>query len=165
MVKIVYEKGEVVKAPEYFIAHGCNAQGVMNSGVAKTIRKTFPKAYEDYIQWYEQAYWKGFGKSPLGDVIITKTENKAIFNCITQMYYGRNGKQYVDYEAVEKCMIEINNSVGYFQNDVSLMDKDMILNGIAMPMIGAGLGGGDWNIISDIIESTLTNVVPTVYQL
>ena len=32
-----------------------------------------------------------------------------------------------------------------------------------MPQIGCGLAGGDWNIISKIIESECTNVFPVVY--
>jgi O-acetyl-ADP-ribose deacetylase (regulator of RNase III) len=36
---------------------------------------------------------------------------------------------------------------------------------IAMPLIGASLGGGDWNIISEIIEKACSHVKPIVYHL
>ncbi len=36
---------------------------------------------------------------------------------------------------------------------------------IAMPQIGSGLGGGDWQVIAAIIESRLTRVQPVVYIL
>jgi hypothetical protein len=36
---------------------------------------------------------------------------------------------------------------------------------VAMPMIGSGLAGGDWNIIKAIIEAELKTVKPYVYQL
>jgi O-acetyl-ADP-ribose deacetylase (regulator of RNase III) len=36
---------------------------------------------------------------------------------------------------------------------------------VAMPQIGAGLGGGDWTVIAAIIESELTDVQPVVYIL
>ncbi len=35
---ITYKQGDLMKASETYIAHGCNAQGVMGSGVAKAIR-------------------------------------------------------------------------------------------------------------------------------
>ena len=34
-----------------------------------------------------------------------------------------------------------------------------------MPLIGAGLGGGDWNVISAIIQSECKDVTPVVYYL
>jgi len=36
---------------------------------------------------------------------------------------------------------------------------------IAMPKIGAGLAGGDWNVIESIIESELKTVQPIVFTL
>jgi len=37
---------------------------------------------------------------------------------------------------------------------------------VALPMIGAGLGGGDWNVISDIIETESKKALqPIVYKL
>ena len=36
---------------------------------------------------------------------------------------------------------------------------------IAMPLIGAGLGGGDWNVISEIIEEESLKFQPVVYEL
>jgi hypothetical protein len=34
-----------------------------------------------------------------------------------------------------------------------------------MPQIGAGLGGGDWQVIEAIIESEMTDIQPVVYTL
>jgi O-acetyl-ADP-ribose deacetylase (regulator of RNase III) len=36
---------------------------------------------------------------------------------------------------------------------------------LAMPRIGAQLGGGRWEIIESIIETELTDVSPVVYVL
>ena len=36
---------------------------------------------------------------------------------------------------------------------------------IGLPLIGAGLGGGNWNIISSIIEEELTKIKPIVFTL
>jgi O-acetyl-ADP-ribose deacetylase (regulator of RNase III) len=36
---------------------------------------------------------------------------------------------------------------------------------VAMPKIGAGLAGGDWNVIEKIIEEECKGVQPVVYYL
>jgi len=36
---------------------------------------------------------------------------------------------------------------------------------INMPKIGCGLGGGDWNVVSEIINRTIRSVPVFVYEL
>lgn len=148
MSKIVYKKGNLLEAPEAIIAHGCNAQGVMGSGVAKAIKAKWPEAYRAYRHHYESRN----GLFP-GEVIwATVQDNKLIANCITQCEFGRDGKRYTEYDAIRECMHTINK---FEQPEM----------GLALPLIGAGLGGGDWDIISQIIEEEVTSVDPVVYIL
>ncbi len=147
MTEIVYKRGCLTNASEYIIAHGCNAMGVFNSGVAKSIRQKWPGSYKSYIDHY-----KSRGKLYPGQVIWAESKGKLIANCITQYYYGRDGKQYVEYDAIRECLRAINK----------FECKEL---GLAMPLIGAGLGGGDWEIISKIICEEITNVNPVVYIL
>lgn len=153
--------GDITQASEFIIAHGCNAQGVMGSGVAKAIRKAYPKAYADYLHKYETDGLK------LGDIVWSYTHNKPdlpaeflptrlIANCITQQHYGKDRKVYVNYEAIQTCMRQIDfiNRAWY----------DSIQK-VAMPKIGAGLGGGDWSVISKIIEEEITSTEPVIYVL
>ena len=37
-MKIIYKQGDLLEAEEVVIVHGCNAQGVVGSGVALAIR-------------------------------------------------------------------------------------------------------------------------------
>ncbi len=46
-MKINYVNGDLFATDIKTIVHGCNAQGVMGSGVAKSIRENFPKAYDE----------------------------------------------------------------------------------------------------------------------
>lgn len=70
----------------------------------------------------------------------------------TQYHYGRNhsdGVQTpVDYDAITMCMRKINH----------------IFKGkhIGLPKIGAGLAGGDWNIIENIIRAELKDMEVTI---
>lgn len=150
-MKIEYRIGDLFSTDIDYILHGCNAKGVMGSGVAKIVKERFPKAYDEYAQWC----YKGFR---LGQVLIVPTNGKFIINAVTQQNYGKvaeqlgpNPKRYVSYDAVAEIMNNLN----------------LTLSGsvIAMPTIGASLGGGDWNVIAAIIESELKDVQAVVYRL
>lgn len=145
---INYIVGDLLEAKEKVIVHGCNNYGVMGSGVAKQIRDKWPNVFDEYHLKY-----KVFGLE-LGSIIpVETTDGKIIVNAITQDGFGKDGARYVVYEAVEKCFILINEKA-----------YDWNASEIAMPRIGAGLGGGDWTIIEDIITRTAKNYVPIVYD-
>jgi O-acetyl-ADP-ribose deacetylase (regulator of RNase III) len=147
-MKIKYIKGNLFNTDCNFIVHGCNSHGVMGSGVAKIVKEKYPEAYTDYINKFK------FSGLKLGDIQVVPCKSKTIINAITQENYGRDGSRFVSYDAVADCMEKINE-LFY-----------MVPNGtLAMPKIGAGLGGGNWNIIAAIIENELTVVQPVVYEL
>lgn len=146
-MRIIYKKGNLINATENMIAHGCNNRGVMGAGVAREIRNKFPGAYQTY-----KDYYKLHGLE-LGTIIPWRDE-KYIMNCITQDGFGKDGKKYVSYDAIRKCMRQINKSRYHDAGQE-----------IALPKIGAGLGGGDWKVISKIIEEEFTIIQPIVYEL
>ena len=125
--------------PNSVVVHGCNAQGVMGSGVAKVVRNDFPAAYYEYIRHHEE-----FGLL-LGSIIpVPILPNRWIVNAITQEFYGRDGKRYVDYKAVGRAF-----------RAVKVFAEDNGVETVNYPMIGAGLGGGDWDTIAQIIDCEL----------
>lgn len=143
---IKYVEGDIRNAEEQLIAHGCNAQGVMGSGVAAVVRQVWPEAYEEYIN---------AGVWPMGYIIFAESRGKVIANCITQKNYGRDNKRYVDYCAVAKAFKFLN---GYMAHNN--------IDELAMPKIGAGLGGGSWEAISTIIQDSFDDKVTVViYEL
>jgi len=113
------------------IAHGCNAQGVMGSGVAAAVKAQFPEAYNVYSRYVRS--------SGLGKVISVETKGIWVANCITQEFYGRDhSKRYVSYDAVYDCFEELANHF-----------KDKVVN---FPLIGGGLGNGDPDVLKYIFE-------------
>lgn len=145
-MKIEYRKGDLLQSDVRHIVHGCNAQGVMGSGIAKAIRAKYPSAYQDYNDMYNSV---GLN---LGDICISvQDDQKIIYNAITQQNYGRDANVvYVSYWAIAEVFRKIEqHGVGE----------------IGLPMIGAGLANGDWNVISAIIENTLNKTQPIVYVL
>lgn len=137
---MLYRTGDLMDVTEGVIAHGCNAQGVMRSGVAKVIREKYPLCYTKYSNDIQTGL-------KLGKIsVYTHSASLVIVNAITQEYYGKDGKKYVSYDAVDSC----------FKSLFEMMkDSNAALN---IPTIGAGLGGGSWNIIETIIDEAAESV-------
>lgn len=144
--------GDLFHGTETIIAHGCNAQGDMHRGFAAQIMKRFPDAFALYRSEFESRGLK------TGSIIVWDGPSATVINCITQDRYGR-GKQFICYDALTSCMREIErmakDRVGVFAYE----------RRIAMPLIGADRGGGDWNIISQIIDTELRSVEAVAYSL
>ena len=142
-----YIQGDLMKAPEPMIVHGCNARRKMGKGVAKLIRDQYPYAYDAYM----------VGSQTLGDVIIAEGP-KIIANAITQDGYRQtyvdDQVRYADYDAIAKAFVTINDYC--VENQITE---------IAIPKIGAGLAGGDWDIIAEIIEAATPDVSVKVYWI
>lgn len=132
-------EGNLLHVQKGIIVHGCNARGVMGSGVAFDVRQIWPKAYACYRREYERAGLK------LGDVIFYKPrDHLLIANAITQEDYGRDlSRVYVDYEAVRQCFEKVLVVARWLELPVHF------------PLIGCGLANGDWEIISEIIDKTI----------
>lgn len=143
-MKIEYRNGNLLDTDIKHILHGCNARGVMGSGVAKLIRQKWPKAYEDYAVVYNSVGLQ------LGSYITsTQPDGKIVINGITQETYGKTGV-HISYWAIANIIRNLNSDgIKY----------------IAMPQIGAGLGGGDWRVIEAIIENESKRFQPVVYIL
>jgi O-acetyl-ADP-ribose deacetylase (regulator of RNase III) len=141
-------KGNLVKAAKQgkfdVIAHGCNCQCTMGSGIAKEIRKVFPGAYT------VDCKTKKGDASKLGSCTVAHYSKVDVVNCYTQIRYGKRGT-YVNYDAVRSCMKWINDN--YKGKKVGL------------PKIGCGLAGGSWGVVRLIIEEELTDVDLTVMYL
>jgi O-acetyl-ADP-ribose deacetylase (regulator of RNase III) len=144
MKKIIF--GDITTAHTHennIIVHGCNAHGVMGSGVAMAIRNKWPGAFDEYSAYVKM---KGAGNPELlGKVIpYADSDNHIIIaNAITQLDFGKDGKKYVSYQAIDMVFKTIAEIASNFNGSL----------GIHYPQIGAGFGGGDWTIISDIIET------------
>jgi O-acetyl-ADP-ribose deacetylase (regulator of RNase III) len=116
------------------IIHGCNCFCTMGAGFAKAIKLAFPEAYEADLRTVCGDIRKlgGYSYANIKRVDLELT----IVNAYTQHGYGRT-KRHVDYNAVDSVF--------------SLISQNFKGKRILYPMIGAGLGGGDWNIIREII--------------
>lgn len=161
---INYVKGDLLTTPDRIIVHGCNAQGVMGSGVAKAIRAKYPKAFDDYSAKCVNHRHYEYPIEQLMGVLIpsVQPDGKIILNAITQERYGKDGQKYVSYDAVDEVMYKIEH--GLMFKDITGVRRIKSTN-ISMPKIGAGLGGGDWGVIESIIKHRLKDHNVTVWEL
>lgn len=153
---ITYKKGDLFADKHPAIAHGVNCQGVMGSGVAKEIKQRFPWAYDDYCQFCKSNSPKELLGLSRKSTAIELGYDTIIYHCFTQLTYGKEQfKRYVSYDAIDKSMYSLRYRL--------ILQKTIPY--VAMPKIGAGLGGGDWNIIESIINTNLADVDVVVYEL
>ncbi len=120
------------------IIHGCNCFCAMGAGIARAIKAQFPEAFEaDFAT-------KNGDRSKLGSFshadVVRDGHAITIVNAYTQFHYSGKGVM-ADYGAVrnvfEKTKLRFSGKrIGY-------------------PLIGAGLAGGDWRVISGIIDEAL----------
>lgn len=151
-----YIEGNLLAGEDRLILHGCNALGAFGSGFAGVLKKEHPAAYDAYMDAHRE------GRLILGSVIWAESAGTAIGNCITQPTYGRDGKRHVSYEALRSCMRQVR-----FAADMGIPGTDFEegFSRVAMPLIGADLGGGDWSVISRIVDEELAGLEAVVYVL
>ncbi len=145
-MKIVTKIGNLMNVAAGHIVHGCNAQGVMGSGVALAVKRKFPGAYDSYIMQHEMT---GLRLGTAYPFIVSS--DLMVWNAITQDGFGSPTRN-TSYDAIQTCFEQINDHIAQGLEGVAYMQP----NEIHIPMIGAARGGGNWEIIREIIEQTVT---------
>lgn len=135
-------KGDLIKLAQEgqfdVIVHGCNCFCTMGAGIAKAVKLAFPAAFHADLQTPKGE------KAKLGAYSFANVETDhgqlIIINAYTQFNWRGNGQK-VDYDAIRSVF--------------NLLKTNFTGKRIGFPLIGAGLAGGDWFIISRIIETEL----------
>ena len=116
------------------IVHGCNCMCGMGAGIAKSIKEAFPEAYEADLKTIAG------DRTKLGTCSFAKVGNLSVINAYTQYDWQGDGVL-ADYNAIRSCFRWVKTNFSGQR--------------IGIPMIGAGLAGGDWRVISQIIDEEL----------
>ena len=123
------------------VIHGCNCEHLMASGLSKQVRDQYPDAYAA-----DQNFTFPIFGDQLGLISGARVYRKNgsgyfhIINAYTQLH-ARGDGVLTDYRAVRSAFRNVKNNFAGSK--------------IAYPKIGAGKGRGDWNTISQIIETEL----------
>lgn len=134
----IYKQGNILDSEENIICQSVNHQGIMGAGLAKQIKQKYTNVMDSYLKICDMR----FSDIKRNGIVAwcTIDKNKYIASIFGQEYYGTD-KQYTDY-------VSLGNG---FETVKSFANRNNC--SIAIPYgIGCGLGGGDWNVVSDIIE-------------
>lgn len=145
-------KGDLIKAAlrgEYdVIIHGCNCFCTMGKGIAFDVKRYLPEAYQ-----VDKLTIKG-DRSKLGTYsaaqIMRKNVSFVVVNAYTQYDFWTPGRR-VDYDALKSIFEQIKENFAGQK--------------IAYSKIGCGLGGGDWSVVSKIIDQCLEGENHTLVSL
>lgn len=117
-------------------AHGCNCAGAMGKGIALQFKRNFPKMYNEYHQLCLSGCFNP------GDIFSYEYASGCfVYNLATQKHYAIQGQlaKLPHISASVKKMLE--------------HAREHRVQKIALPKIGAGLGGLDWNDVKKTLES------------
>lgn len=119
------------------IAHGVNLQGVMNAGVALTAKRLYPNMFKDYrARCLDHSYGAGWA-------YLYPPETKGhpyLINLTTQLN-TRGAQMSLVIASFNQLRLLVNAS------DSGIGPR---IRSIALPQIGAGLGGLDWNLVKSV---------------
>ena len=147
---IEFVAGDLLKprVKEESLAHGCNMLGLMGAGIARDIRKMYPKdMFSDYRELCvvgdyrdtvngEDIYTKPDG----GDVqcmIYADPQYPVLFNMFTQKDIWQDRARL---EWVEKSLLRVIE-----------ICREKNIKSVGMPQVGAGLGGLRWEDVKELM--------------
>lgn len=119
------------------IAHVCNCQGVMGSGIAQSIKMRYPSAYQAYRRFEEVNSGLRLGTISHAEV----KPGKHVFNLHAQQFYGTD-KRYLDYEGLYVSLERMRSCMK--------VSKARVL-GVPYNM-GCDRAGGHWAIVESMLN-------------
>lgn len=135
---LVHKTGDIFSTSQPAIIHGVNIRGVMGSGIAKTIRQLYPDVYTAYRDYCKAGELQAGGMFPFfGHNLDGKTVDRWILNAASQDDPGPSATYEWLQESLRKSFVWLSK-VGE--------------TGVAIPRIGAGIGGLEWAPVLSIIE-------------
>ena len=154
MSKVHIVRGDLLVSDCTVIAHQADCMGVMGVGIAKQIRERYPEAYHADLNF------EILVGSPrrLGRCSRTYVDSKrrVVINLYGQFRYGRGG-QHTNYPALQSALREALNGLNVLE-----AKGFPVKFGVPYGM-GAGLAGGDWNVIYAMLEHLAAEFQRDIY--
>lgn len=141
---ISYTKGNIFESKSVALVNAVNTVGVMGKGLALQFKKQFPENYKFYKAQCESKEFV------IGQILSFEESDKLIINFPTKEHW-RNASQY-DY--IEKGLIVLKELI-----------EEKKISSIAIPALGCGLGGLDWDVVKQMIENKLLGLTETKIEV
>jgi O-acetyl-ADP-ribose deacetylase (regulator of RNase III) len=147
------------------IAHGCNCFNTMGSGIARQIAETFPKAVKVDLETTRGDRGK-LGTMTYADTKPWGGEGHTLTVNNLYIQYGTGGylkgKPDIDYIALRAAFELLNKDIKNLKapgtNHNGYYDVCNVIQLCGIPKIGSERAGGDWDIISRIIDEVTPDV-------
>lgn len=144
---IQYKTGNLLDSKAEALVNTVNTVGIMGKGIALQFKNMFPNNFKLYARACENK------EMDIGKLLVTEDESifagkKIIINFPTKTSWRKPS----EYSYIEKGLIEL----------VKIIDERAIRS-IAIPPLGAGNGGLDWNKVRLMLEEKLANVDCDIY--
>lgn len=149
-----------------YIGHQANCQNTFGAGIARTIREMYPEAYAADTTAHRLKA-NTLGQISVATIACSNGVNR-YGNRIERIYnlYGQNlGTNHsatmrprnTNYEA-------LFNALERMRKDVDLLNIGTVSPAVGFPyLMGSALGGGNWNIVSRLIEVAFDGYAGNVY--
>lgn len=134
---ISYTKGNILQSPAQVITNPINCVGVMGAGLAAQFKNNYPEMFQDYAQRCSN------GDVKPGTPYLFENSEIQILNFPTKRHW-RDPSLTEDIEAGLKFLADNYKSMGIYT--------------LALPALGCGLGGLEWNVVKQLIEKHLGNI-------
>lgn len=144
---IIYKKGNILESEADALVNTVNTQGVMGKGIALQFKNAFPSNYKIYQDICRN------GNFQIGDLLIVEENGlisgkKTIINFPTKTSWRKPS----EYSYIEKGLDKL----------VQVIEEKKI-NSIAIPPLGSGNGGLNWEIVKKMIEDKMSHLPIDVF--
>src|ERR1035437_1717076 len=112
-----YKKMSLFLAPPgSILAHGCNAQGVMERGIAAQFKHFFPNNFLDYHNVCKAALFDNPQFGALGTCISHEEDGYKLFNLVTSFHFD-------PHDPLEKMLISTSIAINNCNKYLTQKDK------------------------------------------
>lgn len=132
---IIHKTGDLFTSTAQALGHGVNTQGLMGSGIAPIFRSKFPDIFAPYAKACDDGFLNP------GDMIPVFSRGRWIFNIASQKQPGPDAR-------LEWLKAGVEASLAFAAEEG--------ISSIALPRIGAGIGGLNWDDVVDVITEAAT---------
>lgn len=153
MMKYYASENFVGRSYRVYFAHGCNCLGAMGSGIAPQIASAFPAVeLQDWMLTLSHPNNEQREEYMLGTAhpVVVAPYKLTIFNAYTQFYPGKD----LRLEALRTAFRDMNNQISRLEQKLVEGHRGTLI----IPLIGAGIAGGDWEEISKIINEETPDI-------
>ena len=132
---VTFVKGDIFKSPVQVIANPINCVGVMGKGLAKVFAQKFPEMEKDYVKRCKN------NNVALGVPYLWEDDKFQILNFPTKGHWKTPSR-----------LEDIKSGLEYLSKNYD----EMGISTLALPALGCGLGGLEWDqvkaLMLDILE-------------